>query len=117
MMKHSKFGLLLRAIYLHSAQKEFVCPWNTNNDVFSFLKEQDYKGKPWQIFQRRKYPDIICGSDDHTAMLVIGWLLLLIFVLGFVVLCSWAVRQASGLASSWGDFFVLVWKGSHGGCF
>lgn len=40
-----------------------------------------------------KYPNIICGSDEHTAMLVIGWILLVVFVLGFVALCTFAVIQ------------------------
>ena len=44
-----------------------------------------------------KYPDIICGSDEHTAMLVIGWILLIVFVLGFVTLCTFAVYQESWL--------------------
>lgn len=41
----------------------------------------------------RKYPGVICGSDEHTSMLVIGWLLLSIFVLGFVALCTFAVTR------------------------
>ena len=44
-----------------------------------------------------KYPDIICGSDEHTAMLVIGWILLIVFVLGFVTLCTFAVYKESWL--------------------
>ena len=42
-----------------------------------------------------KYPDVICGSSDHSIMLVAGWLLLCIFVLGFVTLCSFAVWMAT----------------------
>lgn len=38
-----------------------------------------------------KYPDVICGSGEHTAMLAIGWTLLIVFVLGFVALCTFAV--------------------------
>eukprot|EP00438_Fugacium_kawagutii_P015408 Skav211236 [mRNA] locus=scaffold180:160442:160924:- [translate_table: standard] len=38
-----------------------------------------------------KYPGVICGTSEHTSMLVTAWLLLIIFVLGFVALCSYAV--------------------------
>ena len=42
-----------------------------------------------------KYPDVICGSSDHSIMLVAGWLLLSIFVLGFVAVCGFAVWMAT----------------------
>ena len=37
-----------------------------------------------------KYPGVFCGSPDHAAMLVIGWLLLSVLVL-FVTFCTFAV--------------------------
>lgn len=40
-----------------------------------------------------KYPGVFCGSADHGAMLVIGWTLLSVFVLGFVALCIFAVMR------------------------
>ncbi|CAE7233751.1 unnamed protein product [Symbiodinium natans] len=41
-----------------------------------------------------KYPGITCGTADHTAMLVMGLLLLAFGVLGFLVLCTYAVVLA-----------------------
>ncbi|CAK9077714.1 Ephrin_rec_like domain-containing protein [Durusdinium trenchii] len=40
-----------------------------------------------------KYPEIICGSDEHSMILAIGWTFLIVFVLGFVALCTFAVTQ------------------------
>eukprot|EP00435_Cladocopium_sp_Y103_P019777 s447_g4.t2 len=37
-----------------------------------------------------KYPGVICGSSEHDVMLVIAWLLLVVFVFGFVSLCAFA---------------------------
>jgi len=37
-----------------------------------------------------KYPGVFCGSADHGAMLVIGWTLLSVGVLGFLALCIFA---------------------------
>ena len=42
-----------------------------------------------------KYPDVICGSSDHDVMLIFGWLLLSIFVLGFVAACAFAAYKAT----------------------
>ncbi|CAK8998651.1 unnamed protein product [Durusdinium trenchii] len=53
-----------------------------------------------------KYPDIICGSDEHTAMLVIGWILLIVFVLGFVTLCTFAVYQVPTWSANRRDHLV-----------
>ena len=55
-----------------------------------------------------KYPDVICGSSDHDVMLIFGWLLLSIFVLGFVAVCgfaafmvpSWSARRKDRLVAS-----------------
>ena len=46
-----------------------------------------------------KYPGVLCGSGDHDLMLVIGWILLTVFVLGFVALCSYAVSMDARLVS------------------
>eukprot|EP00438_Fugacium_kawagutii_P005970 Skav202221 [mRNA] locus=scaffold2694:30565:31975:+ [translate_table: standard] len=40
-----------------------------------------------------KYPGVICGSAEHSAMLVIGSIFLAIFVVGFVVICGYAVYK------------------------
>mmetsp|Transcript_86921 Transcript_86921/g.137868 ORF Transcript_86921/g.137868 Transcript_86921/m.137868 type:complete len:434 (-) Transcript_86921:101-1402(-) len=37
-----------------------------------------------------KYPGVMCGSAEHDMMLVIAWILLVVFVLGFVALCAFA---------------------------
>ena len=37
-----------------------------------------------------KYPGVICGSSEHDVMLVIAWMLLMVFVFGFVSLCAFA---------------------------
>ena len=44
-----------------------------------------------------KYPGVLCGSADHDLMLVIGWILLTVFVLGFVALCTYAVSMDARL--------------------
>ncbi len=55
-----------------------------------------------------KYPGVLCGSADHDMMLVIGWILLTVFVLGFVALCTYAVsmdaRRQQKLERRWGAF-------------
>jgi len=40
-----------------------------------------------------KYPGVLCGSADHDMMLVMGWILLTVFVLGFASLCTFAVSM------------------------
>ena len=47
-----------------------------------------------------KYPDVICGSADHNVMLIFGWLLLSIFVLGFVAVCGFAAYMAAWLGAN-----------------
>ena len=42
-----------------------------------------------------KYTGVICGSAEHSFMLVVAWILLVVFVFGFVALCSYAVWKAS----------------------
>ena len=44
-----------------------------------------------------KYPGVLCGSADHDMMLVMGWILLTVFVLGFVALCTYAVKMDARL--------------------
>ena len=44
-----------------------------------------------------KYPGVLCGSADHDLMLVVGWILLTVFVLGFVALCAYAVKMDARL--------------------
>ena len=41
-----------------------------------------------------QYPGVICGTDEHSAMLMMS-ILLLLFVLGFLVLCLWAVCKVT----------------------
>eukprot|EP00913_Durusdinium_trenchii_P020046 g18841.t1 len=53
-----------------------------------------------------KYPGVICGSDEHTAMLVIGWTLLVVFVLGFVSLCTFAVMKEPRWSATRRDHLV-----------
>ncbi|CAK9072466.1 unnamed protein product [Durusdinium trenchii] len=53
-----------------------------------------------------KYPGVICGSDEHTAMLVIGWTLLVVFVLGFVSLCTFAVMKVPSWSATRRDHLV-----------
>ena len=48
-----------------------------------------------------KYPGILCGSADHDLMLVIGWILLTVFVLGFLALCTFAVKMDARLLKFW----------------
>ena len=40
-----------------------------------------------------KYPGVICGSAEHGAMLAAGSTLLVVFVLGFVAICTYAVLK------------------------
>ena len=42
-----------------------------------------------------KYPSVACASDEHFVMVVLG-LLVLLFALGFVALCSYAALAAPG---------------------
>ena len=44
-----------------------------------------------------KYPGVLCGTADHDMMLVMGWILLTVFVLGFVALCTFAVSMDTRL--------------------
>eukprot|EP00434_Breviolum_minutum_P016955 symbB.v1.2.014958.t1/scaffold1058.1/size194011/5 len=44
-----------------------------------------------------KYPGVLCGTADHDMMLVMGWILLTVFVLGFVALCTFAVSPLINL--------------------
>ncbi len=45
-----------------------------------------------------KYSGVMCGSSEHGVMLAIGVTLLIVFVIGFLVLCSYAVVQARNIA-------------------
>lgn len=40
-----------------------------------------------------KYSGVMCGSSEHGVMLAIGVTLLVVFVMGFLVLCSYAIVQ------------------------
>jgi len=46
---------------------------------------------PNGVFSLLKYPSITCGTEDHTVMLIFGVLLLLLGVLGFLAVCTYAV--------------------------
>eukprot|EP00438_Fugacium_kawagutii_P015411 Skav211239 [mRNA] locus=scaffold180:194152:195698:- [translate_table: standard] len=53
-----------------------------------------------------KYPGVICGTSEHTTMLVTAWLLLTIFVLGFVAFCGYAVLKVPRWSALRKDHFV-----------
>eukprot|EP00434_Breviolum_minutum_P042683 symbB.v1.2.038008.t1/scaffold5375.1/size55718/2 len=55
-----------------------------------------------------KYPGVLCGSGDHDLMLVIGWILLTVFVLGFVALCSYAVSMVPKWSAQRQDHLVAA---------
>jgi len=55
-----------------------------------------------------KYPGILCGSADHDLMLVIGWILLTVFVLGFVALCTFAVKMVPKWSAERQDHLVAA---------
>ncbi|CAK9016204.1 Potassium channel GORK, partial [Durusdinium trenchii] len=55
-----------------------------------------------------KYPDVICGSEEHTLMLVIGWCMLCTCVLGFVALCTYAVVRVPHWSVRRRDAFVAA---------
>ncbi|CAK9044742.1 unnamed protein product [Durusdinium trenchii] len=40
-----------------------------------------------------QHPGVLCGSPDHGAMTVAGLVLLVVFVIGFLVLCSYAAYK------------------------
>ena len=50
-----------------------------------------------------KYPGVICGSADHTSMLVFAGILLVVFVFGFVSLCGFAVWKVLWLQTGEGS--------------
>lgn len=55
----------------------------------------------------------MCGSSEHGVMLAIGVTLLVVFVIGFLVLCSYAIVQATlknTKPSFAGRFEENVWK-------
>jgi len=53
-----------------------------------------------------KYPGVLCGSADHDMMLVMGWILLTVFVLGFVALCTYAVMMVPKWSANRDDHLV-----------
>ena len=55
-----------------------------------------------------KHPSVLCGSEDHQLMLIMGWLLLTIFVLGFVALCSYAATQVPTWSARRKDHLVAA---------
>lgn len=44
-----------------------------------------------------KYSGVMCGSSEHGVMVAIGVTLLVVFVIGFLVLCSYAIVQAGNM--------------------
>ncbi|CAK9043402.1 unnamed protein product [Durusdinium trenchii] len=62
-----------------------------------------------------KYPDTICGSDEHKAMLGVGIALLIVYVVGFFVYCcfgawklpSWSSQERKDLVRA---FLFLISK-------
>lgn len=55
-----------------------------------------------------KYPGVICGSAEHDAMLAIAWVLLLVFVFGFVALCITAVLMVPRWSATRQDHLVAA---------
>ena len=55
-----------------------------------------------------KYPGVLCGSADHDMMLVMGWILLTVFVLGFVSLCAFAVSMVPKWSANRDDHLVAA---------
>ncbi|CAL1148030.1 unnamed protein product [Cladocopium goreaui] len=53
-----------------------------------------------------KYPGVICGSADHTSMLVFAGILLVVFVFGFVALCGFAVWKVPSWSAKRRDHLV-----------
>ncbi|CAL1127286.1 unnamed protein product [Cladocopium goreaui] len=53
-----------------------------------------------------KYPGVICGSAEHDMMLVIAWILLVVFVFGFVALCAFAVFMVPRWSAKRQNHFV-----------
>lgn len=53
-----------------------------------------------------KYPGVICGSSEHDVMLVIAWILLMVFVFGFVSLCAFAAYMVPRWSAKRQDHFV-----------
>ena len=41
------------------------------------------------------YPGVFCGEGEHSSMLILAWLLLVIFVVGFFALCAYACWNVS----------------------
>eukprot|EP00434_Breviolum_minutum_P023131 symbB.v1.2.020406.t1/scaffold1660.1/size117119/4 len=55
-----------------------------------------------------KYPGVLCGTADHDMMLVMGWILLTVFVLGFVALCTYAVSMVPKWSAQRQDHLVAA---------
>ena len=55
-----------------------------------------------------KYPGVLCGTADHDMMLVMGWILLTVFVLGFVALCTFAVSMVPKWSAQRQDHLVAA---------
>jgi len=60
-----------------------------------------------------KYPGVICGSSEHDVMLVIAWILLMVFVFGFVSLCAFAAymvpRPQGVLTNAWRAILYIIY--------
>ena len=41
------------------------------------------------------YPGVFCGEGEHSSMLILAWLLILVFVAGFFALCAYACWNVS----------------------
>ncbi len=54
------------------------------------------------------YPSVFCGEGGHSFMLVCGSFLLTIFVLGFIVACSWAMWQLPAWSRKGADSKVQI---------
>ena len=55
-----------------------------------------------------KHPSVLCGSEDHQLMLIVGYLLLSIFVLGFVAICSYAAMKVPTWSARRKDHLVAA---------
>lgn len=60
-----------------------------------------------------KYPGVLCGSEAHTVMKVAGYILLIVFVFGFLSIAAWAAKKiptwgSNGQISRVHSFIFLI---------
>ena len=57
-----------------------------------------------------KYPNVLCGSDEHASMLVGGSLLLVICVFGFLALCTYAAYRVPSWSATENHKYVRCFR-------